>query len=151
MSLWDDPVKESVKLQERSEASESDRVKGIDPFTPPDDGPERVLVRRVTNGWLEAKRPDEAAALIASGEYRPFMATEGYTENGTVCCQADREWVEYGRRERIRALVVQRARADMDAMAASISFLTDEEIDALESSLIEPSREATGAVRSPAA
>jgi hypothetical protein len=136
--IWsEDRVQREIALQERSDAVAADTTPSINALAPLEPDPQVVLVRRVADGWLEAKLPDEAAALIASGEYRPFMATEGYSDNGALSCQADPEWVEFGRKERVTAMLTQQARADMDAMTASVSFMSDAELDALESSLMQ--------------
>jgi hypothetical protein len=136
--IWsEDRVQRAIALQERSDAVAADTMPSINALAPLEPNPKLVLVRRVSDGWLEAKPPGEAAALIASGEYRPFMATEGYSENGALSCQADPEWVEFGRKERITALMTQLAREEMDVMTARISVMSDDEIDALESSLMQ--------------
>ena len=75
--------------------------------------------------------------LIASGEYRPFMATEGMHRQRQSVCQADPEWVEFGRKERITVVVTQQAREEMEAMAARIASMRVEELEALESSVMQ--------------
>ena len=135
--VWsEDRVQREIALQQRSDAVANDRMPSINALAPQEQDPKVVLVRRVSDGWLEAKFPDEAERLIQSGDYRPFAATDGVTENGTLCCQADPEDVEYSRKERIRAIVLARARADMDAMAIHIAGLSDEEIREMEQSLV---------------
>jgi hypothetical protein len=136
--VWSEDANErSIALQERSDAVAADTTPSINALAPLEPDLQRVLVRRVADGWLEAKLPDEAVALIASGGYRPFMATEGYTDSGTLCCQADPEWVEFSRKERITALVTQQAREEIDVMTARVALMTDEEVDALEASLAQ--------------
>jgi hypothetical protein len=127
--LSEDRVQRAIALQERSEAVANDT-------TPrPEDIRELVLVRRVSDGWLEAKLPDEAADLIASGEYRPFEPTEGYTGNGALSCQADSEWVEVGRTERIAALAKLRSTEAIERVIddelSRLADLSDEELDRL--------------------
>jgi hypothetical protein len=135
--IWsEDRVQRAIALQERSDAVANDTTPSINALAPLEPDPQLVLVRRVADGWLEAKLPEHAADLIASGEYRPFLATEGYNENGALSCQADPEWVEFGRRERIRAVVAQQARANVDTMTARITVMRDEELDALASALV---------------
>jgi hypothetical protein len=148
--VWSEDANErSIALQERSDAAAADTTPSINALAPLEPVSQVVLVRRVADGWLEAKRPDEATALIASGEYRPFTATEGYTDSGTLCCRADPEWVEFGRRERITAVVAQQARADMEEMTACISVMSDEEIDALEASVMGAAGEAPELLQGP--
>lgn len=139
--VWsEDAVQRSIALQERSDAVAYDT-------TPrPEDIPKLVLVRRVSDSWVEAKLPDEAADLIASGDYRPFKATEGFTENGTLCCQADPEEVEFGRRERVAALArlmsgdeqERSIQDDLSVVETRIRSMSEEEIHRLEQSLIQP-------------
>jgi hypothetical protein len=137
--VWsEDRAQRTMVLQERSDAVANDRtpaIAALEPM-PADDAPTFVLLRRVSDGWLEAKLPDEAVDLIASGEFRPFTATEGMTDSGTLCCQADPEWVAFRRKERITALLTQQAREELEVMAAQIAAMRVEELDALESSLM---------------
>jgi hypothetical protein len=134
--VWsEDRVQRAIALQERSDAVAQDTTPSTDPFALLDDSSQLVLVRRVSDGWLEAKLPDEAADLIASGEYRPFVPTEGYTGNGALSCQADPEWVEVGRTERIAALAKLRSSDDIERVVqdelARLADLSDEELDRL--------------------
>ena len=132
-------MQRAIALQERSDAVAHDTTPSTDPFAPLDDGSPLVLVRRVSDGWLEAKLPDEAADLIASGEYRPFEPTEGYTGNGALSCQADSEWVEVGRKERIAAMARLRSGDDIERVVqdelSRLAGLTDEELDRLSADL----------------
>ena len=98
----EDRVQREIALQERSDAVAADTTPTINALAPlpnqmPDAGAGPARLGRLVGGQV----PREAAALIASGDYRPFMATEGYTDSGPSRCQADPEWVEFGRKERV--------------------------------------------------
>ena len=157
--VWsEDPNERARALQQRSDAVAYDRTPTINALAPLESDPELVLVRRVSDGWVDAKFPDEAAILIASGEYRPFEATESHTAHGTLTNQADPEWVEYGRKERIQALTNLQARreervkveSDIEAMAARIAALSEEEQARLEAELIESiAGRGSGLIRGP--
>ena len=125
-------MQREIALQERSDAVAADTTPSINALAPLEPDPKLVLVRRVSDGWLEAKLPDEAADLIASGEYRPFTATEGYSDNGALSCQADPEEVEAARKERIAALAKLRSSEAVERVVqdelARLADLSDEEL-----------------------
>ena len=151
--VWsEDPGERAMALQQRSDAVAYVRTPG------PEDVPELALVRRVSDGWVDAKFPDEAAILVASGEWRPFEATESHNAHGTLTCQADTKYVEQGNKERIQALTNLQARreervkveSEMEAMAARIAALSEEELQALEGELVESiAGRGSGLVRGP--
>lgn len=147
--FWSADVSErALALQERSDAVAQDKTKSIPALGPLEPIPplQGVLLRRASDLLVVLVDDDEAERLMASGEYRPVVADDRWSESGTLSCQADPHEVEYARKEKIQALAKlmslheqQRGVQDtIEAVETRVASMSDEEVEALQAELIQP-------------